>query len=734
VEGRRHSQRLPSCERPDEAEVPVLPTPSNLLPRLRAMDAVQLAALLEAVPGLADAAAGLPSPLLGHQEGLPPQPLGQLARALARPYGIVLTLRSLDAVALRLVELAAWHDDALDRETALAETGGAHAEALDRAAATLRDRLISEDAGGGWVVLRPMVAHMASQGRVRVADWLQGLSSGDLALIAGNLGVVDLPRTRGERQALVQALIRSPDVLAEVLEQLPDDSVRLLRRLIEEGPLHVRDLGIDYVTPRTYHGHRAEPLLVLRDLGYVDIDFGAQRAQAYLDVVVAANGGRRFSDWPVQAPTVEPAPLTAGPPRVPAVVEHLAALLRAWAVEPAEGLADGGLGVRPVRAAAKRLGLASTEVGLAAHLAMRLGVLGRTSVGTTGRGRYAKPQWRWTTTTLLEAWDAEPAPTRWALLVQAWCEDTRLDESEGLPERTGDGGGADGLAVPARRAFLDLLAEQPAGTGLGLDDLRSLAAWRAPALLEPPRVDGLVAAARVLGLVPAEGAVGLTDAARALLEGPEALTAILPEGRRELVVQADLTVITPPDADPDLTGELARYAELESDAGARVWRLSEARITRCLDEGGDLDEVSAFLTEHATAALPQNVSYLLADIGRRHGRVRAGAAGSYLRSDDPALLASAVAVRTAKLRLLAPTVAVSPLPRAKLVAALRDKGVSAVAEDADGAAFTATAQAKPAAPVNPRGYGEAPTLPPLRGPRPDALSLAHELLADEGRP
>jgi hypothetical protein len=274
------------------------------------------------------------------------------------------------------------------------------------------------------------------------------------------------------------------------------------------------------------------------------------------------------------------------------------------------------------------------------------------------------------------------------VLVQAWRDDPTLDERGGLPERIDPTGWGSGGGL-SREALLALLVDLPDGCGAEQERLAELAAFTRPALLAGPTFDALIAAARVLGLVPATGPVGLTPAARALLQGPDALEAALPPPRTEFTVQADHSVVAPPDLAPYLASRLGRYAELESQAGALLYRLSERRIAGALDAGEPPEAILAFLGEHATAALPQNVAYLVGDVARRHGRVRAGACASYVRCDDPALLTRAAAVKAAKLRQLAPTVAVSALSRDRLVAALRAKGLMPVAEGADGAALPA---------------------------------------------
>ena len=65
---------------------------------------------------------------------------------------------------------------------------------------------------------------------------------------------------------------------------------------------------------------------------------------------------------------------------------------------------------------------------------------------------------------------------------------------------------------------------------------------------------------------------------------------------------------------------------------------------------------------HSVTGVPQALSYLIDDVGRRYGVLRLGKASTYLRSDDPALIDQAVAEASSlgiTLRKLAPTVAIS---------------------------------------------------------------------------
>ena len=440
-------------------------------------------------------------------------------------------------------------------------------------------------------------------------------------------------------------------------------------------------------------------------------------------MVVGLRGGLLFGDAFPRPVEAEPRPLVEAPVGLPLVLEHADALLAHWRTRPAEALATGGLGVRQVREAGKALGLHSAEVGLLTHLTADVGLLGVAETGSSGRGRNRKVQRRWAPTALLDEWAAQRPADQWAHLVAAWRGSMRLWELDGLPERMeNDRIVTSPRALAVRSAWLLLLRGLPAGTGLDEAALQQVAAARFPMLLGHGETEPLLTASRLLGLVPDHGPVGLTTAARALLDGPDALEALLPPPATEVIVQADLTVTAPPGAAPEVTRALARWADLESAAGARVYRIDERRLAAALDDGDDADGILRWLDEHSRVGVPQNVDYLVRDVARRRGQVRGGSTASYLRCDDPALLTSALAVKAAKLRLLAPTVAVSPLPLQKLLAALADKGVAAVAEDESGAEVRRTTPGVRRVDWH-RGRSGLPALPRVSSPEGAAAAL-----------
>jgi hypothetical protein len=118
--------------------------------------------------------------------------------------------------------------------------------------------------------------------------------------------------------------------------------------------------------------------------------------------------------------------------------------------------------------------------------------------------------------------------------------------------------------------------------------------------------------------------------------------------------------------------------------------------------------------------VPQPLTYLVDDVARRHGQLRVGAALSFIRCDDQAVLAEIVADPRALalgLRRIAPTVLASSLEPATLLERLRGMGFAPAVEGSDGAVVTAQAQARRA----PEQQRPAPLL--AERPIPDDATL-----------
>lgn len=719
---------------------------------LDGLDQAGLARLLAAVPVFADALRGrgplAPTRLVprhGLETFAPPRSRAALAALAASRPGVVAAVSSLDWFHLRLLAVALVHDGVLTRAVAEAEVGTSLLDRVEQAADLLAERLLvvsgdgSDQGANVLFTVLPGVADVLGLPGIRLADGVEPITSDMIATALRLLGEPVTATRKADRVASLRAVLSDPDRIAAVRRAMPPASAEILDLLLD-GPVAFSDLEVYWYPDDTrYRDPRLEsPFHWLADRLLAWADPYQDIAFTWLEVQTAVRG-RIYDDWEAEPPPGTPEPIDDPGPFLPPTLTRLEALLDRWADQPAPALKSGGIGVRAVRAAATALGVDAVEVALLAHLAAELGLLGVMETGpATGRGRLRDVPMGWAPTRLRERWAELPAARRWVLLVRAWVDATEFNETvDGLPNKVGierfrmNAVRVGGDAPAARRAVLDTLAALPDGCGLEPGALAGRAWWLHPADVDVQEAAGVLAAARILGLVPPDGPAGLTTLGRLVLIDPDRVAEVVNHRTGALTVQADLTVLVPPDTAPEVAARLERYADLESDAGVRVYRLAEQRIGAALTAGDAAEEIESFLVAHSGVEVPQNVRYLVHDVARTHGKLRAGAAASYLRCDDPALLAQAAGHRTARLRVLAPTVAVSTLSRARLIEVLRAKGLALVAEDPDGATVVAGGHVAP-----PRvGAPTALPTPDPVWPAPDAVAdVATDLFATAGEP
>ena len=420
----------------------------------------------------------------------------------------------------------------------------------------------------------------------------------------------------------------------------------------------------------------------------------------------------------------------AGAGQAMEVVRNVEALAEALTGEPAPVLRAGGLGVRELRRLARTTGLTEPVAGLLLEVAYAAGLIAEGG-DDSGDPVYLP-------TVRYDGWRVVPIAERWARLARAWVLLPRLpgligqrdDRDRLLAALSGD---LDRAGAPAqRRAALAVLAALPPGAAPTADDVRAVLAWRSPRRVGRAGAAGGYDAA--LGEAAALGLTGLgalTGYGRLLLDEVEtavradpdddplgvsapdpssstavaALDKLLPPPVDHVLVQADLTVVVPGPPEPDLAAELAATTDAES---ASVYRVTAESVRRALDTGYAAADLHALFKRRSRTPVPQSLTYLVDDVSRRHGGLRTGSAGAYLRGDDEALLAEVLADKRLAglgLRRLAATVLVTPYNPARLLTALRDAGYSPVPEDTTGA----TVLTRPKAPR----AGARPT-PPVR--------------------
>ncbi|MFL0178108.1 helicase-associated domain-containing protein [Mycobacterium sp. SMC-15] len=387
------------------------------------------------------------------------------------------------------------------------------------------------------------------------------------------------------------------------------------------------------------------------------------------------------------------------------VLREIDVILASLGETPVPELRSGGLGVREVKRLAKTTGVDEIRLGLLLEVAATARLIAADFPDPASVDQRDWPDADgpyWAPTVLADRFAEQSTAERWHLLAATWLD---LAARPGLiGSRGADGKPRAALSTPLfstaapmdRRLLLGMLAELPAGAGVDAVTASQALIWRRPRWanrLQPGPVGELLDEAHTLGVL---GRGALSTPGRVLLadtdaaDGAAAVAAMakaLPEPIDHFLVQADLTVVVPGPLKRDLAEELAVVATVESAGAAMVYRVSEQTIRSALDVGRTGAGLRAFFEKHSKTPVPQGLSYLIDDVARRHGQLRIGLAASFVRCEDPALLAQAVAVPAAEalcLRLLAPTVAVAQAPLADVLAALRNAGFAPAAEDASG--------------------------------------------------
>jgi hypothetical protein len=350
---------------------------------------------------------------------------------------------------------------------------------------------------------------------------------------------------------------------------------------------------------------------------------------------------------------------------------------------------SSGIGVREVRRLAAEAGTEARRVDLMLLLFAALGLV-RRGVDRVEVAPYAD-EWR----------ERDPARQLVDLVREWWLAD------EGMTHRPDPRSGKQKPLlgwVPTssrprhlRQAVIAVLSDLPSDRGTtGPQGVKTAACWRRPlGMPGPDDVDDAFAAiwweAQVLGLIGVGAATPLARALVAMggseLQVLEQAAALLPSLTTTAVFQSDLTALVDGVASAPLTDLLGECADLEASGTGAQWRFSEATVRRALDAGTSPQELIDRLTAVARRDLPQPLTYLIQDVGRRHGHVNVVELGSAVVSADDTLLTEVLHTRSLRrlgLRRLAPQVLGSREAAAHTTEALRDAGFMPVVEDADG--------------------------------------------------
>ncbi|MCF3107087.1 helicase-associated domain-containing protein [Streptomyces roseoverticillatus] len=704
--------------------------PRTLAEELRARPDGALAGLLRARPDLLN-------PVPGD--------LTQLASRAGTRASVVRALERLNRFVLQTAEALAVAPDSCPYGTLAAlMTGDAPedpriAEVLPGAVAALREQALiwgTEDrlrlVRTARELLAPSPSHPSPTGLgPTVAEATAGMSPGRVQQIIAAAG---LPGTHDPVSAVaaLTALFEDRVRMAALLAQAPREASAVLDRLLWGPP---------------YGTVTADPASHLRWLLDRGLLLPATPGSVLLprEVALHLRGGRAHRTLEPVAPELEPAiPHSAHTVDAAAAGQAFTALttveelLAAWGSDGPLVLRAGGLSVRDLKRTATLLDATESAAAFWAELAYAAGLLA--SDGEVDE-RYAP-------TPAYDDWLRLPAEQRWARLATAWLATTRtagLAGGRDAKSRPLNTLGPDLDRSPApevRHRVLALLATLPPGTSVSPETLLARLHWeRPPRTPAEPGAEDLrtllarwaLTEAELLGVTnrgalsgPGRALLGPEDAAPAhplsdaeagacTVRAAAALAPLLPEPLDHILLQADLTAVAPGPLKRPLAQMLSVLADVESKGGATVYRFTPASVRRALDAGRTAADLKAFLTGHSRTPVPQPLAYLVDDVARRHGHLRVGAASSYLRCDDDAVLAEILADRRSaplRLRRLAPTVLAAQAAPDELLEGLRAMGYAPAAESAEGDVVVTRADARRTPPrTAPAPVPEGPPVP-----------------------
>lgn len=576
-----------------------------------------------------------------------------------------------DAALGRLLELAVvWGDtDALHVPSTIRDVLGPHTAGLGRPAG----QLLTQATGP------------------QLAPVLESLGLGEARQPYAGHAVAEVLTDPARLDALLRTVgagDREREVLAQLAAGPPLGSVREANR-----PVRARDA--DSPVRRLL----ASGLLVAIDADTVELP---------REVGLAVRGDQPLGPLRLAPPPADTTDVgaetadAAGAGQVLTVLRLVETLLEAYALDPPAELRSGGLGVRDLKRSAKVVDADEPTAALLIEIARAAGLLDPSGG--------LEPVWL--PTAAYDLWLGQDAAQRWVRLAGAWLAMTRLpslvgqrdDRGRALAPLSAD---VERTSAPgARRRALGVVAAQPAGSApRSPDAVATLLGWQSPRRAGQ-RVDSIAAVLAEAEILGVTGRRALTSYARALLAGEDparvaaGLEERLPEPVDHVLVQADLTVVAPGPLEPDLAREMALVADVESAGGATVYRVTEATVRRALDAGRAASDLHELFSTRSRTPVPQSLDYLIDDVARRHGALRAGAASAYLRCDDEALLAAVVADRRVdglRLRRIAPTVVISRSGVERMLEVLREAGYAPVAESPDGAVVVTRPDARRAA-------------------------------------
>ena len=346
-------------------------------------------------------------------------------------------------------------------------------------------------------------------------------------------------------------------------------------------------------------------------------------------------------------------------------------LMNYWSEETPTSLQSGGLGVRDMKKASEHLGVDENCTAFIAELAYLAGLLN------------VEPDGRIIPSAQFDLWQNREPEDQWRDLVSLWRVTSRVagligrNDSRNITALSTELDRSNAALI--RKLVLELLAENPS-IAPTIKSAQKAILWRYPhrrgISITPELVEWTLREAEWLGItggsaISAFGAKFIND------EEVLGINAALPKPVEHILVQADNTAIAPGPLTIDVARMLSTFADIESRGAATVYRFSESSIRRGLDHGHSGEEIKTFLAKTSKTPLPQPLEYLIADVAKKHGKLRVGYANTYLRCEDQGIISAILSDKKLEhlsFRQIAPQVLISDTESDEAMDELRRAG------------------------------------------------------------
>jgi hypothetical protein len=409
------------------------------------------------------------------------------------------------------------------------------------------------------------------------------------------------------------------------------------------------------------------------------------------EVAISLRGGKIHKDRFIKQPVLSGAKRDerqvnlAAIANISTVLRWVEELLNFWADEPADALRAGGLGVRDLKIIATHLGVDESCTAFVAELAYLASLI---SIDADDRILPSNK---------FDIWLMQTPADRWQMLASQWLITSRVSGLVGRVEAKNVAALGPELdrvnAARVRALTLELLGENQ-GIAPEWKSFKEVLSWRAPVRRNSSLQDELAAwtlrEAEWLGIT-GQGALSKFGAQFLAGDDLSTINEDLPKTVDHILIQSDNTAIAPGPLEHEISQALAMMAEIESRGGATVYRFTESTIRRALDHGKTGDEIKTFLVKTSKTPMPQPLEYLIADVAKKHGKLRVGNTSSFIRCEDTALISQIMndkKLEILALRRIAPEVVICDMDATDAMRVLRECGYLPAGESANGMILT----------------------------------------------